>query len=83
MHDDRVISSGGLLLDDSPLQITSGLGQVRGLAEVAPVILVGPEGQDFFALGREPEISVNDGEHASLAEHREEAGRNDVDAGKS
>ena len=64
------------------LQIVGGLGEVGGAAEVAPVVLVGTEGEDFFAFGREAEIARDDGEDALFGEHGEEAMRNDVDAGE-
>ncbi len=34
-------------------QVEGGLGEVGGAAEVAPIVLVGAEGEDFFVLGRE------------------------------
>jgi hypothetical protein len=58
------------------------LGEVGGAAKVAPVVFVGAEGEDFFALGREAKIGVDDGEDAFLSEHGEKAGRNEVDAGE-
>jgi len=64
------------------LQIESGLGEVGGAAEVAPVVLVGAEGEDFFALSGEAEVGGDDGEDAFLGEHGEEAGGNNVDTGK-
>ena len=64
------------------LQIEGGLGEVGGAAQVAPIVLVGAEGEDFFALGGEAEIGRDDGEDAFFGEHREEAGRDDVDAGE-
>ena len=62
------------------LQIVAGLGEVGGAAEVAPIVLVGAEGEDFFALGRKAKIGGNDGEDALFSEHGEEARRDDVDA---
>jgi hypothetical protein len=47
------------------------LGEVGGAAEVAPVVFVGTEGEDFFALGGKAEIGVNDGEDAGFSELRE------------
>jgi hypothetical protein len=64
------------------LQIAGGLGEVVGRAEVAPIIVVGAEGEDFFALGGETEIGGDDGEDAFFGEHRQQAGRDDVDAGE-
>ena len=60
-----------------------GLGEVGGAAEVAPVVLVGTEGDDFFALGGEAEVGGDDGKDALFGEHREEAGGDEVDAGES
>ncbi len=64
------------------MQIEGGLGEVGGAAEVAPVVFVGAEGEDFFSLGGEAEVGVDDGEDAFFGEHGEKAGRNDVDAGE-
>lgn len=64
------------------LQIEGGLGEVGGLAEVAPVGVVVAEGQDFFAWGGEAEVGVDDGEGAGLGEQGEEARGEDVDAGE-
>jgi hypothetical protein len=63
-------------------EVLSGLGEVGGAAEVAPVVLVGAEGEDFLVLGGEVEIGVDDGEDAGLVDLREEAGGEDVDAGE-
>src|SRR5204862_4713502 len=64
-------------------QVEGGLGEVGGAAEVAPMVLVGAEGEDFFALGREAEVGRDDGEDAFFGEHGKEARRDDVDAGES
>ncbi len=56
------------------------MGEVGGAAEVAPIIFVGAEGEDFFALGGEAKIGVDDGEGAFFGEEWEEARRDDVDA---
>ncbi len=58
------------------------MGEVGGAAEVAPIIFVGAEGEDFFALGREAEVGRDDGEGAFFGEHGKEARGNDVDAGE-
>lgn len=58
------------------------MGEVGGAAEVAPVVVVGAEGEDFFALGGEAEVGGDDGEGAFFGEHGEEAGGDDVDAGE-
>jgi len=64
-------------------QVEGGLDEVGGAAEVAPMVLVGAEGEDFFALGREAEVGRDDGEDAFFGEHGKEARRDDVDAGES
>lgn len=64
------------------LKIGGGLGEVGGAAEVAPIVLVGAEGEDFLALGGEAEVGGDDGEDAFFGEHGEEAGRDDMDAGE-
>lgn len=40
------------------------------------------EGLDFLGLGGQAEVGVDDGEGAGFGEHREEARREDVDAGE-
>ena len=49
------------------------MGKVGGAAEVAPVVLVGAEGDDFFALGGKAKVGGDDGEDAFFGEHGEEA----------
>jgi hypothetical protein len=53
------------------LKIGGGLGEVGGAAEVAPIVVVGAEGEDFFALGGEAEVGGDDGEDAFFGEHGE------------
>ena len=64
------------------LEVESGLGEIGGAAEVAPIVLIGGEGEDFFSLGGEAEVRGDDGEDAFFGEHGEEARRDDVDAGE-
>jgi hypothetical protein len=64
------------------LQVEGGLGEVFWAAEVTPVGVVGAEGLDFFALGGETEVSVDDGEDARFGDLGEEAGGDYVDAGE-
>ncbi len=45
-----------------------GLSEIGGAAEVAPVVLVGAEGEDFLALGGEAEVGGDDGEDAFFGE---------------
>jgi len=54
-------------------QVEGGLSEIGGAAEVAPVVLVGAEGEDFFALGGEAEVGRDDGEDAFFGEHGKEA----------
>jgi hypothetical protein len=49
------------------LEIEGGLGEVGGLAEVAPVRIVCAEGLDFLALGGEADVGVDDGEGAGFS----------------
>ena len=51
-------------------------------AEVAPVGIVGAEGDDLFALGGEAQIRSDDGEDAFFGDHRQQARGDDVDAGE-
>ncbi len=60
-----------------------GLGEVGWAAEIAPIVFFGAEGEDVFALGGEAEVGGDDGEDAFFGEHREEAGRDDVNAGET
>ena len=46
-----------------------GLGEIGGAAEVAPVVVVGAEGEGFFAVGGKSEVGVDDGEDAFFGEH--------------
>ena len=62
------------------LQIVGGLGEIGGAAEVAPVVVVGAEGEDFLALGGEAEVGGDDGEDAFFGEQGEKAGGDEVDA---
>src|SRR5437667_9724988 len=64
-------------------QVEGGLSEIGGAAEVAPVVLVGAEGEDFFGLGGEPKVGGDDREDAFFGEHGEEARGDDVDAGES
>src|SRR5258708_4869508 len=52
----KLTKTKGRLQQSFLLKIVRGLGEVGGAAEVAPVILVGAEGEDFFALGGEAEV---------------------------
>jgi len=63
-------------------QIVSGLREIGGAAEVAPIVVVGPEGEDVLSLSGEAQVGVDDGENAFFGEHRKKAGRDDVDAGE-
>ena len=66
----------------SLLEILGGLGEVGGTAEIAPIVLVGAEGEDFFAMGGEADVGRDDGEDAFFGEQGEEARGDDVDAGE-
>ena len=62
-------------------QIEGGLGEVGGLAEVAPIVFIGAESDDVLSLRREAQIGVDDGKNALFGEHGKKARGNDVDAG--
>ena len=47
--DDRGHDAASVLRIDFLLQVESGLGKVRGTAEVTPVVFVSAEGEDVFA----------------------------------
>ncbi len=78
----EIVDPSSLFAKDSLLQVPGGLGEVGGATEVAPIVVVGAEGKDFFALGGEAEVGVDDGEDALLGHHRQQARRDHVDAGK-
>src|SRR5713226_516906 len=63
-------------------QVVGGLSEIGGAAEVAPIVVVGAEGENFLALGGEAEVGRDDGEDAFLGKHGEEAGGDHVDAGE-
>ena len=69
--------------NDSLLEILRGLRHVLWPAEIAPVIFVGAEAEDFFSLGGEPQVRGDDGERAFLHHQREQTRRDYVDARKS
>jgi hypothetical protein len=50
------------------LQVEGGLGQISGAAEIAPIVVVGAEGEDVLALRGEAEIGGDDGEDAFFGE---------------
>ena len=64
-------------------KVEGSLGEVSGTAEVAPIVLVGAESEDFFALGGEAEIGGDDRENALFREQGKEARRDKVDARES
>lgn len=64
------------------LEVEGGLGEVGGPAEVAPIVLVGGEGEDFLTKPGQAEVGVNDREDAVFREKGEEARGEDVDAGE-
>ena len=79
----RMYSRGLEVFKAFLVKIEGGLGKVGGAAEVAPVVGVGAEGEDFSALGDEAEVGGDDREDAFFGEHGEEAGGDEVDAGES
>ena len=46
------------------LQIEGGSSDILGPAQIAPIIFIGAEGEDFFCLGSEAQIGGDDGEGA-------------------
>ena len=77
-----IIATASVLQRNILPQVVSGLGEVGGAAEVAPIVVVSAEGEDFLALGGEAEVGGDDREDAFFGEHGEEAGGDDVDAGE-
>src|ERR1700733_785875 len=66
----------------SARDVAFSFGDILRPAKIAPVILVGAEGEDRFALGSETEIGRNDGKDALLGQVSEDARRDDVNAAK-
>lgn len=58
------------------------MGEVGGTAKIAPVVFVCAEGEDFFSVGSEAQVGIDDRKGAFFGEHREEARGNDLDAGE-
>ena len=75
-------ATGSLLRNDSLLQVMSRLLHILGLAEIAPIVFIGTEGEDFFSSGGETQIRGDDRECAVFSHHRKKARRNEVDARK-
>lgn len=44
------------------------MGEVGRATKVAPVVLLGAEGEDLLALGGEAEVRIDDGEDAFFGE---------------
>lgn len=64
------------------MQIGGGLGEIVGAAEVAPIVFIGAEGENSFALGGEAKIGGDDRENAFLGHHGQQTRGDDVDAGE-
>ncbi len=78
----EVLRRSGLYKKSFLVQIVGGLRQIFGAAEVAPIVVVGAEGEDVLSLSGEAQVGVDDGENALFGEHREKARRDDVDTGE-
>src|SRR5215467_2869883 len=65
------------------LKILSGLPYAVHTAQVAPVILIGAESQNFFSLTSQPQIDGNNRKYAIFFDHGKKARRNNVDARES
>ena len=62
--------------------IVGGIVEVFRPAEIAPIGAIGAKGKNLFALFREAQIGVDDGKGAFFFKLREDARREDVNAGK-
>ena len=58
----------------SARQIALSFGDILRPAKIAPVIFIGAEGEDRFALRGETQIRGNDGKDALLGQVGEDAG---------
>jgi hypothetical protein len=65
------------------LQVLASLQHIFRFAEIAPIIFIGPKGEDFFSAASQTQIRGDDGERSLLNCHREKTRGNNVDAGKS
>ena len=61
---------GGALQKSFLPQVEGGFGEIGGAAEVAPIVVVGAKGEDFFSMGSKIEIGSDDGENAFFIHHR-------------
>jgi len=50
--------------------------------QVTPVVLIGPESEDFFALPRKAQVRSNDGENALFRQYGQKMRRDYVYAGE-
>jgi hypothetical protein len=64
------------------LQVPLDLQYIFRPSEITPIISVGAEGKNFFAVGSEAQVGGNDGEYAFFREHRQKARGNNMNAGK-
>ena len=74
---------GGALQKSFLPQVEGGFGEIGGAAEVAPIVVVGAKGEDFFSVSGETQIGGDDGENAFFNHYGKKTRRNNVDAGKS
>src|SRR5271163_3391042 len=78
-----VAAGDNTLLDDEfLLEIESGLCHIFRLAQIPPIIFIGAETRDLFALVSQTKIGIDDREDTIFGDHRKKARRNNVNAGK-
>src|SRR5579864_1956426 len=68
--------------ENAALEVCGRLGHVLGLAQIAPVIWVGAEGDDSLSLGGQAQVGGDDREHTLLGDHAEELRGNDMNPGE-
>ena len=65
------------------LQILSGLQYIVGTAEITPIVLIGPKGEDSFLAGSEMQIAGDNRENTFFRHYGQQPRRNNLDAGKT
>src|ERR1700727_1148197 len=73
---------GRLYLNDLRFDIFCGLCHVLRLAQIAPVVMVGREGEDIFSGCGQTQIGGDDGKCSVFGELRQNSRRQYVDTGK-
>src|SRR5579864_6609225 len=71
-----------LQLNDLTLYILRRLHYVLRLSQVAPIIFIGPKGDNLFSATGEPQIRIDDGKSSVFTQHAQQSWRNHMNARK-